>query len=81
MEDSTNRGDNLVYKGGGCSQPAVDLHDMQGVEDTSILEDLAEAEEDYDRPEQVVYLSDACMQFSGDSAVMHSSCCCTQQAF
>ena len=56
MEDSTNRSDNLVDKGGGCSQPAVDLHDMQGVEDTSILEDLAEAEEDYDRPEQVVIL-------------------------
>lgn len=56
MEDSTNRGDNLVDKGGGCSQPAVDLHDMQGDEDTSILEDLAEAEEDYDRPEQVVIL-------------------------
>lgn len=26
---------------------------MQGIEDTSILEDLAEAEEGYDKPDQV----------------------------
>ena len=35
-------------------QHAHDLEDMQGIEDTSILEDLAEAEEEYDRPEQVL---------------------------
>ena len=29
---------------------------MQGIEDTSILEDLAEAEEEYDRPEQVTLI-------------------------
>lgn len=37
----------------GRSQQAADLQDMQGIEDTSILEDLAEAEEEYDKPEQV----------------------------
>ena len=37
----------------GHSQQASDLQSMQGIEDTSILEDLAEAEEEYDRPEQV----------------------------
>ena len=37
----------------GHSHQASDLQNMQGIEDTSILEDLAEAEEEYDRPEQV----------------------------
>ena len=30
-----------------------ELQNMQGIEDTSILEDLAEAEEGYDKPDQV----------------------------
>ena len=30
-----------------------ELDNMQGIEDTSILEDLAEAEEGYDKPDQV----------------------------
>ena len=34
-----------------------DLDNMQGIEDTSILEDLAEAEEGYDKPDQVQYPS------------------------
>ena len=33
---------------------------MQGIEDTSVLEDLTEAEEEYDRPEQVAYIFDFC---------------------
>ncbi len=30
---------------------------MQGIEDTSILEDVAEAEEGYDKPDQVQFPS------------------------
>ena len=30
-----------------------ELQNMQGIEDISILEDLAEAEEEYDKPDQV----------------------------
>lgn len=32
-----------------------ELDNMQGIEDTSILEDLAEAEEGYDKPDQVQF--------------------------
>ncbi len=34
-----------------------ELDNMQGIEDTSILEDLAEAEEGYDKPDQVQFPS------------------------
>lgn len=40
----------------GASDRALrqyELQNMQGIEDTSILEDLAEAEEGYDKPDQV----------------------------
>ncbi len=35
------------------AQRQNELQNMQGIEDTSILEDLAEAEEEYDKPDQV----------------------------
>jgi len=34
-----------------------ELDNMQGIEDTSILEDVAEAEEGYDKPDQVQFPS------------------------
>lgn len=51
-------------KAAAGSRPTTDLHDMQGLEDTSILEDLAEAEEEYDRPEQVTCPFSLCKQYS-----------------
>ena len=52
--DCTGCTDGLSDKVAGRSQQATDLNDMQGIEDTSILEDFADAEEEYDRPEQVL---------------------------
>ena len=37
------------------AQRQTELQGMQGIEDTSILQDLAEAEEEYDNPDQVYY--------------------------
>ena len=55
---SSDLGDNIGER------QATDLHDMQGIEDTSILEDVAEAEEEYDRPEQVPWNPFSCMPCS-----------------
>lgn len=58
---------NVVDKVAVGSPQTTDLHDMQGIEDTSILEDVAEAEEEYDRPEQVPYVPTSCIPCSEQS--------------
>ena len=45
---------------------------MQGLEDTSILEDVADAEEEYDRPAQVACLSHV-LRATNTVCMMH--CC------
>lgn len=68
--DGTGSSD-LLDEVGEQSPEATDLRGMQGIEDTSILEDVAEAEEEYDRPEQVSCVHNSCVSCSEKESCCH----------